>query len=114
MTRQSTARLTVQATLLSDPPLWCWEIVDASSGTLVESSWHSRWEAYTSPTEALRQAGPALQRLSRGAKLDRSLRSPTGANPGPDAAATDAESRAVGDGQLAPRLRGVAGIRHTR
>ena len=65
MTRQSGTRLTVQATLLSDPPLWCWEIVDATSGALVESSWEGRWEAYASPGEALRHAAPALQRLSR-------------------------------------------------
>ena len=93
MTRQSGTRLTVQATLLSDPPLWCWEIVDATSGALVESSWEGRWEAYASPGEALRHAAPALQRLSREPRLD--------AVPGSD----DRPARG-----RAP----VTGIRHTR
>ena len=69
MRRQPGARLTVRATLLSDPPLWSWEIVDAASGDLIESSWQSRWEAYGSANEALRQAVPALQRLSRAGEL---------------------------------------------
>lgn len=57
---------TAQARLLTDPPLWCWEIVDAS-GALVASSWQSEWEAYSSAGEALRHALPALGRFSRGA-----------------------------------------------
>lgn len=79
MRRERGARLTVRATLLSDPPLWCWEIVDAASGELIESSWQSRWEAYGSANEALRQAVPALQRLSRAVRGDFVLGPPVGA-----------------------------------
>ena len=87
MTRHSGARLTVQATLLSDPPLWCWEIVDATNGALVESSWQTRWEAYASPGEALRRAGPELRRLSRGTKLAAVVRPQVDADPVGDAPA---------------------------
>lgn len=114
MNRFSAVNLTVQATLLSDPPLWCWEIVDANNGTLVESSWQSRWEAYASPSEALRHAGPALQRLSRGTKLEAVLRPPAGADSVRGAAPTDGASRAVGDGRLGPAPQRIAGIPHTR
>jgi hypothetical protein len=54
------SRFTARARLLTDPALWCWEIVDASSGDVVASSWQNEWQAYTSPGEALRHAGPAL------------------------------------------------------
>lgn len=112
MTGHSGTRLTVQATLLSDPPLWCWEIVDAASGALVESSWQSRWEAYASPGEALRQAGPALQRLSP--RLDSVLRPQAGACPAPGDAATRPQSRAADDDRRGPARAPGVGIRGTR
>ncbi len=57
--------LTVRARLLSYPPLWCWEIVDRGTGTIVASSWEGAFEAYESASEALRQAAPELVRLAR-------------------------------------------------
>jgi len=114
MTRHSGARLTVQAALLSDPPLWCWEILDATSGVLVESSWQNRWEAYASPGEALRQAGPALRRLSRGPRLDAVLRPRAGACPAVGDAPIAPQSLAVGDDRLAPARAPGVGIRHMR
>jgi len=45
MVKAEDERLLAQARLLSDPPLWCWEIVDARSGAVVESSWESEWTA---------------------------------------------------------------------
>lgn len=44
--------LTVEVRLLSDPPLWCWEIRDAGRGEVVESSWSGEWTAYGSAEEA--------------------------------------------------------------
>jgi len=74
MVRLDTARLTAQTRLLSDPPLWCWEIVDASSGAVVASSWQTEWNAYPSSDEALREATPALLAMSRGGRLAESER----------------------------------------
>jgi len=74
MTRQNTARLTAQTRLLPDPPLWCWEIVDASSGAVVASSWQTEWNAYSSSDEALREATPALLAMTRTGRLAQSER----------------------------------------
>ena len=59
-------RLTVEARLLADPCLWCWEVRDAARGDLLESSWANHWAAYASREEArtagyLRLAPPADQ-----------------------------------------------------
>ena len=48
-------RVTVEARLLADPCLRCWEIRDAQGG-LVESSWADHWAAYPSREEALAAA----------------------------------------------------------
>lgn len=65
-------RLTVKVALVAEACLWCWEILDAEKGTLIESSWASEWTGYESSREALR-AGTMrlteLTRLSRGAVL---------------------------------------------
>lgn len=45
-------RVTVEARLLADPCLWCWEIRGAG-GALMESSWAHHWTAYASRREAL-------------------------------------------------------------
>src|SRR5262245_17252438 len=84
MVTSDTARLTAQTRLLSDPPLWCWEIVDASSGAVVASSWQTEWNAYSSSDEALREATPALLAMSRAGRLAESAR---GAVPAPPARA---------------------------
>jgi len=65
MVKARPVRLIAHARLLPDPPLWCWEIVDPSSGAVVASSWESEWTAYPSSDEALRQATPALVAMSR-------------------------------------------------
>ncbi|MGH7391857.1 MAG: hypothetical protein ACREM3_20735 [Candidatus Rokuibacteriota bacterium] len=67
--RPDVARLTAHTRLLSDPPLWCWEIVDAVSGAVVASSWQGEWKAYPSSDEALREATPALLAMARGRRL---------------------------------------------
>jgi hypothetical protein len=45
-------RLTVEVHLLTDPPLWCWEILDPGRNEIVESSWSGEWTAYDSAEEA--------------------------------------------------------------
>ncbi len=45
-------RLMVKVNLMSEPCLWCWEIVDASDGALVESSWATEWTGYQSSHDA--------------------------------------------------------------
>ena len=48
------AGLDVRVRLLTEPCLWCWEIVDRRHrGALVESSWAREWTAYESQDEAL-------------------------------------------------------------
>jgi hypothetical protein len=51
----------VTVRLLSDPSLWCWSIVDARSGRVVEDSWTADWAGFDS-REAAREAG--LRRLA--------------------------------------------------
>jgi hypothetical protein len=48
-------RVRIEARLLADPCLWCWEVRDAH-GKLVESSWANYWTAYPSREEALAAA----------------------------------------------------------
>jgi hypothetical protein len=38
--------------LIGEPSLWCWELRDAVTGALVESSWSSYWMAFESRGEA--------------------------------------------------------------
>ena len=47
------APLMVRVRLLDEPSLWSWEITEAESGRLVETSWSSEWMAYDSAAEAL-------------------------------------------------------------
>ncbi len=53
--------LRIVVRLLAEPMLWCWELRDASTGTLVESSWSSYWTAFETRAEA---RADALQRLA--------------------------------------------------
>ena len=55
----------IRVRLLDDPILWCWELVDPSTGAVRETSWASAWEAYGSAEEALRAASTHL-----GASID--------------------------------------------
>jgi hypothetical protein len=52
----------VRARLLSDPPLWCWELIDPSTGSVVTSSWTEWWMAYPSSDAALRAANQYYRR----------------------------------------------------
>ncbi|MBI1734331.1 MAG: hypothetical protein HYR51_04085 [Candidatus Rokubacteria bacterium] len=56
--------LTVRARLLDEPSLWCWEISEAKSGRIVETSWSSEWMAYDSPDEALAAGQRRLAELT--------------------------------------------------
>ena len=60
----------LQVRLLSEPCLWCWEIVDRRRGeTLVQSSWATEWMAYESREEALAAGHRRLSEfLPRGAE----------------------------------------------
>lgn len=64
--------LKITVRLLAEPMLWCWELRDASDGTLVESSWSSYWTAFETRAEA---RADALQRLAElvcpGGRVDR-------------------------------------------
>ena len=62
------ARLTVKLRLLGEPSLWCWEIVDAADGAVVESSWATNWTGYKSSPEALRAGIRRLTDLTRGGR----------------------------------------------
>jgi hypothetical protein len=48
--------LKVRVRLLDHPSLWCWDLLEAVTSRLVESSWEHRWEAFASSDEA-RRAG---------------------------------------------------------
>lgn len=68
MNRELSARVSARVRLLSDPPLWCWEMVDTKSGQVIDTSWDREWTAYGSPAEALRAAAPRLVELTRTAR----------------------------------------------
>jgi hypothetical protein len=48
---------------MNDICLWRWDIRDATTGTLVRSSWDHEWTAYTSQAEAERMGRQACTRL---------------------------------------------------
>lgn len=56
------ALLEPRVRFLPDSALWCWELVDSTSGALVASSWTELWEAYPSPDEASEAASEYLRR----------------------------------------------------
>ena len=56
--------LQVRTRLLTDPPLWCWELIDPASGALVTGSWTDSWAAYPSSDAALRAADEYRHRKS--------------------------------------------------
>ena len=56
----TTMELKIRARLLDDPPLWCWELVDSTSGRVIASSWSDNWNAYESRDEALRAGWEAV------------------------------------------------------
>jgi hypothetical protein len=46
-------RFEVRPRLLDESALWCWEIRDAVTDQLVETSWSREWVAYDSPGDAV-------------------------------------------------------------
>ena len=58
-------QLSVQARLMAEPCLWCWEIRDPERDEIIDSSWTSEWMAYDSPEEALRAGRQRLTSLTR-------------------------------------------------
>ena len=52
-----TQPLKVRVRLLPEPCLWCWEIVDAVSGDLIECSWDTEWCDYPTGEEEAAAAG---------------------------------------------------------
>ncbi len=61
----STERFRVEARLMAEPCLWCWEIRDMVHGNVVNSSWADEWMAYASSDEALTAANIRLRELYR-------------------------------------------------
>ena len=62
------AQLTVRLVLLSEPSLWCWEIIDTAAGAIVENSWTTNWTGYKSSPEALRAGITRLTALASGGR----------------------------------------------
>jgi hypothetical protein len=69
-----TRNLKVVVRLLAEPCLWGWEIRDTGDGSLVESSWSSRWMAFERREDA---RADGLQRLAElicpGGRVDRAV-----------------------------------------
>jgi hypothetical protein len=59
------ALLEPRVRFLADSALWCWELVDPTSGALVASSWTELWEAYPSPEMASEAATEYLRHLDK-------------------------------------------------
>lgn len=74
MERDLDGRLLVRTRLLPGPCLWCWEIVDALEGDVIESSSTGDWRGYASRHEAM-SAG--LARLLEKTRGGRSRRTPS-------------------------------------
>ncbi|HXH81873.1 MAG TPA: hypothetical protein VNN07_02985 [Candidatus Tectomicrobia bacterium] len=71
MTPRSTYR--VRARLLSDPPLWSWELTDRR-GAVVLSGWNANWAGYPSREEALRAGLAARKDLAKARSGERASR----------------------------------------
>jgi hypothetical protein len=74
MERDLDGRLLVRTRLIPGPCLWCWEIVDALEGEVIESSSTGEWSGYESRHEAM-SAG--LARLLEKTRGSRSRRTPS-------------------------------------
>jgi hypothetical protein len=63
-------RLRVRVRFLDEPCLWCWEVVDDSSGDEVESSWEREWCGYRTRQEAETAGRARLITIAGGAASD--------------------------------------------
>jgi hypothetical protein len=55
----------VRIRLMNEPALWCWEVVEPRTGSIVESSWDARWEAWDSREDAIAAARRTLTLRAR-------------------------------------------------
>jgi hypothetical protein len=77
----------VRTAWLAESNVWVWEMVDASSGEVMERSWPSHWAGYPS-RDVAQQAGVArLQEVAGPARVPEMLTPPPPARPREDAAA---------------------------
>jgi len=71
MERDLDGRLLVRTRLIPGPCLWCWEIVDALEGEVIESSWTGQWSGYASRHEAMSAGLARLLDKTRGSRSSR-------------------------------------------
>lgn len=69
--RTETSEPNVEVRLLSEPCLWCWEIIDPMTGRVIESSWENRWAGYESRDTALAAGVARLTETVRGTRETR-------------------------------------------
>ena len=69
-------RLSVRARLIPGRRLWCWEIVDALEGEVIESSWNGQWSGYLSRQEAMAAGLNRLLEKTRGSRRTPGRRAP--------------------------------------
>jgi hypothetical protein len=71
MDRDLDGRLLVRTRLIPGPSRWCWEIVDALEGEVIESSSTGEWSGYASRHEAMSAGLARLLEKTRGARSRR-------------------------------------------
>jgi hypothetical protein len=76
MERDLDGRLLVRTRLIPGPCLWCWEIVDAIEGEVIESSWTGQWSGYASRSEAMSAGLARLLEKTRGSRARRTASRP--------------------------------------
>jgi hypothetical protein len=100
MERDLDGRLLVRTRLLPGPCLWCWEIVDAFDGDVIESSSAGGWSGYASRHEAMSAGLARLLEKTRGA---RARRAPGRPAPGRAAMSSPADDTSSLERLLRPR-----------
>jgi hypothetical protein len=71
MERDLDGRLLVRTRLIPGASLWCWEIVDALEGDVIESSWTGALSGYASRPEAMSAGVARLLEKTRGSRTNR-------------------------------------------
>ena len=54
----------VQVRFLDGECLWSWDLVDRSTGVVIENAWQERWLGYESPAEARAAGAESLPPLA--------------------------------------------------